>query len=61
MQIEKTHINIQSVNHASSHQALMTLYRPILMTPACTSFWILERMLGFFKCSCRAAGSSLAC
>ena len=36
-------------------------YRPTRMTPAATSFWILDRTLAFFMCSCRAAGSDCAC
>ena len=38
-----------------------TPHRPTLMTPAATSFWIFDRTLGFFICSCRAAGSDWAC
>jgi hypothetical protein len=40
---------------------IILLYRPIRMTPACTNFWTLMRMSGFLRCSCSAAGSSLAC
>lgn len=47
--------------HHISAMRTRAVYRPRRMTPAAMSFWIFVRTWTFFMCSCRAAGSLLAC